>query len=227
MKINSIHSWNLTIEEAVALQRRLQLRLRHGSVALQSIRHIAGADISLAIEMDVCFGAVAVLSFPALEVVEVRTARAALAFPYVPGLLSFREIPVLLQALKKIETPFEVMLCDGQGIAHPRGIGLASHLGLFIETPTIGCAKSRLVGDHESVGAEKGAFAALTRNGARVGSVLRTRTGVKPLYISPGHLIDQASSRRIALAGVSRYRLPEPTRQAHIAAGNAKKPAEP
>lgn len=225
MKIDPIHSWKLTVEGAVDLQHRLRERLRRRPVRLGSIHRIAGADIAIDTGRGECVGAVVVLGFPSLEPVEIQTDRAALSFPYVPGLLSFREIPVLLGALRKIETPFDVMLCDGQGIAHPRGIGLASHLGLFINTPTIGCAKSRLVGEHAPVGIEKGSFAPLTYRGTRVGSVVRTRTGVKPLFISPGHLVDQASSRRIVLSCVSRFRLPEPTRQAHIAAGTQKKPA--
>lgn len=225
MKIDPVHSWNLTIEEAIDLQHRLRDRLRRRPVRLASIRRVAGADIAIDTGRGECIGAVAVLGFPELDLVEIQTARAPLSFPYIPGLLSFREIPVLLRALEKIETPFDVMLCDGQGIAHPRGIGLASHLGLFINRPTVGCAKSRLVGEHAEVGIEKGNFAPLRYRGMRVGSVVRTRTAIKPLYISPGHLADQASCRRIVLACVSRFRLPEPTRQAHIAAGAQKKPA--
>lgn len=224
MKIDPIHPWNLGVKEAIALQKRLRKRLRRRPpLKLGDIATVAGADIAIDSRGTTAIGAVVVLTFPALEPVEARTVRARLAFPYVPGLLSFREIPVLLVALSKIKAEVDVLLCDGQGIAHPRGIGLASHLGLCIGIPTIGCAKSRLVGEHGPVGTERGSFAPLIYRGARVGSVVRTRTGVKPLFVSPGHMIDMASSRRIVLACAPRFRLPEPTRLAHIAAGAAKK----
>jgi deoxyribonuclease V len=224
MKINNIHGWNMAIPEAIDLQRRLRERILLRPLKIDSISHVAGADIAIDKAGNRCVGVIVVLSFPELVLVEVREAWAAMRFPYVPGLLSFREIPVLLEALKKIRTPFQALLCDGQGIAHPRGIGLASHLGLFIDTPTIGCAKSRLIGEFDPPGEEKGSFARLTFKGKRVGSVVRTRSGVRPIFVSPGHLADHASSRRIALACAKGYRIPEPTRQAHIHAG-MKKPA--
>ncbi|MBI4720008.1 MAG: endonuclease V [Chitinivibrionia bacterium] len=224
MKINNIHRWDVSIQEAIELQRRLRERIRLRPLAIKNIAHVAGADIAVDTAEKLCVGAVVVLGFPGLEVVEMRHAQAPMRFPYVPGLLSFREIPVLLDVLKKVETPFEALLCDGQGIAHPRGIGLASHLGLFLGIPTIGCAKNRLIGEFEAPGEEKGSFSALTSGGARIGSVVRTRTGVKPIFVSPGHLVDHASSRRIVLACTKRFRIPEPTRRAHILAGG-KKPA--
>lgn len=224
MKIKNIHGWDVTIPEAIELQRRLRERIRLRPLAIKNITHVAGADIAVDTAGNRCVGAVVVLRFPELEIVEAQSALAPMRFPYVPGLLSFREIPVLLEALKKIRTPFQALVCDGQGIAHPRGIGLASHLGLFLEIPTIGCAKSRLIGEFQPPSEEKGSFSALTSDGKRIGSVVRTRTGVKPIFVSPGHLADHASCRRLALACATKYRIPEPTRQAHILAG-VKKPA--
>lgn len=174
-------------------------------------------------ENDRLIAAVVVVSFPALDVVETRVVSRNLRFPYVPGYLSFREAPAVIACLRLVRTPIDVLLCDGQGIAHPRGFGLASHVGLWAGIPTVGCAKSRLVGAHALVNSKRGRFGDLRYEGKRVGSVLRTRDGVKPLFISPGNLIDQGSCRRIVLACCTRYRLPEPSRLAHVAAGEAKR----
>jgi deoxyribonuclease V len=215
------------VVEAVALQEKLRGQVRLCSFPLKRIRHIAGADIAVNKGQGLLVGAVVVLAFPDLEPKEEKVVTVPLSFPYVPGLLSFREIPALLACLEKIKTPIDAMLCDGQGIAHPRRFGLASHLGLILGMPTIGCAKSRLVGDHQQVGVNKGDFVPLRFQGKPIGCVLRTRTGVKPLYVSPGHLIDTPSSRRVVLACLRRYRLPEPTRRAHILAGKAKRRLSP
>lgn len=166
---------------------------------------------------------VVVMRFPGLEVVETRVATARPRFPYIPGFLSFREIPALVACLERVRVGFDVLLCDGQGIAHPRAFGLASHLGVLLELPTIGCAKSRLVGEYADVGPARGDHAPLVHAGRRVGDVLRTRAGVKPLFISPGHLVDIPSCRRIVLAAAPRYRIPEPTRQADIIAAAEKR----
>jgi deoxyribonuclease V len=187
---------------------------------------VAGSDIAVSKKLDRLVAAVVVMKFPDLVVVETQTSVARPTFPYVPGYLSFREIPVLARCLVKIRTRFQVMLCDGQGIAHPRGLGLASHIGLIVGASTVGCAKSRLVGEHGDVGPHRGDFAPLMYQGRQVGSVLRTRDGVNPLFVSPGHRVDHSSSRRIALGCLTRYRLPEPTRVAHMIAGEEKRKRE-
>jgi deoxyribonuclease V len=170
--------------------------------------------------------AVAVFLYPSLELVETRFASAELVVPYIPGLLSFREIPVLIRCLAKVRTPFDVMICDGQGIAHPRGLGLASHLGLLMRKPTIGCAKSILVGEHGDVGVSRGDLAPMVFQGRRVGTAVRTRANVKPVYVSPGHLTNHLGACRLILGCARRYRLPEPTRHADRIAGQEKRRLE-
>jgi deoxyribonuclease V len=226
MRIRDLHRWDLTYPEATALQAKLRKRIRLRPLPAQRIRFVAGADVAISKRLGRSVCAVVVYSFPHLERVESVHVDTHLAFPYIPGLLSFREIPCIIEALGRIRTRFDVLLCDGQGIAHPRGLGLASHLGLLIGKPTIGCAKSRLVGEHRAVGACRGDYARLVFEGRQVGSVLRTREGVKPLFVSPGHLIDQVSCRRVVLACAPRYRLPEPTRWADRVAGEAKRALE-
>lgn len=226
MKISTRHEWNLGFREAAALQKELAGEIRLRGLPLGSVRRVAGADIAVSNMTKTAAAAVVVFEFPSLEIVEECVARADLAFPYVPGLLSFREIPVLMECFRKVETPFDVLLCDGQGIAHPRRFGLASHLGLLLRKPTVGCAKSLLVGEHGTVGRKRGDFAPLRYKGRTVGSVLRTQDGVRPIYVSPGHLIDLASSRRFALRCAMRYRIPEPTRRADRLAGEEKRRLE-
>jgi deoxyribonuclease V len=223
MRLNHEHPWNLEYRDAVRLQRDLAREIRLRRLPLNSIRRVAGADIAVSKSTRTASGAVVVLDFPSLETVEERTAFLELAFPYIPGLLSFREIPVLIECLRKVETPFDVLLCDGQGIAHPRRFGLASHLGLLVGRPTIGCAKSLLVGSFEDPGPARGEYSPIWHDGKRVGSALRTQDGVKPIFVSPGHLVDQDSSRRVALACATRFRIPEPTRRADRIAGEAKR----
>jgi len=225
MKMYPLHDWDLTYKDAQALQSRLSRKVRQRPLALSTIRYVAGADMAISRERGQAFGAVVVYRFPELEQVEVRTALLDLSFPYIPGLLSFREIPVLAECVRQVETSFQVLICDGQGIAHPRGFGLASHIGVLLRRPTIGCAKSRLVGKHDAVAAGRGEFSRLVYEGRQVGSVLRTRAGVRPVYVSPGHQMDQASARRIVLACTTRYRLPEPTRAADALAGEEKRSA--
>jgi deoxyribonuclease V len=224
MRIYPCHRWDVGYSRAIALQSELAACVRVRPLPVRAIRRVAGADI--AVGGDIGVAAIVVLDFPSREIVEERVAAAELSFPYVPGLLSFREIPVLAECLRKVRTPFDVLICDGQGIAHPRGFGLASHIGVLLRKPTIGCAKSLLVGVFEDVGPCRGSYSPLRYEGKRVGSVLRTKDGVKPVYVSPGHLVDHASSRRIVLACATRYRLPEPTRQAHRAAGEEKRRIE-
>lgn len=226
MKVNSLHPWALDTRRAREVQQRLRTRVRRRPIRLGDIDRIAGADVAVSKRLDRLVAVVVVMRFPDLEVVESRVATAPPRFPYVPGLLSFREIPALAACVEKVRSGFDVLLCDGQGIAHPRGFGLASHLGVLLDVPTIGCAKSRLVGDHDDVGPSRGEFAPLTLKGRRIGDVLRTRDGVKPIFVSPGHLADVPSCRRVVLAASPRYRVPEPTRQADIIADREKRALE-
>ncbi len=216
MRYRRIHPWSVTIPRARRIQETLRetLDLTPAPSAL-SPRLIAGADVSYDRGSEIIYSAVVVLSWPDLVPVEVASAVGRARFPYVPGYLSFREIPILLRAFRKIRHAPDVILCDGQGIAHPRGLGLASHLGLVLGLPTIGCAKSRLVGEHRDPRSARGSKTRLMYEGRRVGTVLRTRDAVAPLYVSPGHAIDDQTAVRIVLRCCS-TRIPEPTRRAHI-----------
>jgi len=226
MRIKQLHPWNLDFDEARAVQERLSRRVLLRPLPLRRVGYVAGSDVAVSKKLDLLVAAVVVVTFPGLEVVETQTSVLRPPFPYVPGYLSFRELPVLASCLGRVRTPFHALLCDGQGIAHPRGFGLAAHAGLALGIPTVGCAKSRLIGEHEEVGERRGDYQRLQWEGRQIGSVLRTREGVKPLYVSPGHLIDHPGSRRITLVCLTRYRLPEPTRLAHIAAGERKREIE-
>ena len=202
-----------TYQEAVALQEDL----RH-CIRLIPLPHpprlVAGADAITDRADRKIFGAVAVYSYPELELVEEAGAAGECPLPYRTGLLSFREVPILAAAFRRLKSRPDVVLVDGQGLAHPRGLGLASHLGLVLEVPTIGVAKSRLVGAGEEPDPEVGASSSLIYQGKMVGLILRTRTGVKPLYLSPGHLITLEESREITLGCVTKYRIPQPLRRA-------------
>ena len=220
MRIRQLHSWDISPTEAVALQRELagQLRINRG-LAESAVQSIAGVDLSPPdAQTGLVRGAVVVVAWPSLDVIEVSTAEGVADFPYVPGLLSFREAPILLEALSGLRGTPDLVLVDGQGTAHPRRFGIACHLGLAVDVPIVGCAKSRLVGVHEQPGEEKGEWTPLTHRGDVIGAVVRTRTGVRPIYVSPGNNIDLDSSVRWALACSPRYRIPVPTRLAHRAA---------
>jgi deoxyribonuclease V len=217
MEIGRLHGWRVTATEAIKIQNHLAGQVfRTGDV---HPRFIAGVDISVDRASGTGTGAVVVLSYPGLEVVEVEVVTDRIAFPYVPGLLSFREAPLVLAACEKLSVTPDLFLVDGQGIAHPRRMGLASHLGLFWNTPTIGCAKSRLCGVHDEPGNEAGSHAELFDKGEVIGAVLRTRTGVNPVYVSIGHKISLPTAVNWIMACCRGYRLPEPTRLAHQAAG--------
>jgi deoxyribonuclease V len=218
MKITQRHSWQVTTAEARAIQAELASKVSRNST-VTAPRHIAGVDISVNRFSKTGTGAVVVLTYPELQVVEVQVVTGRVLFPYVPGLLSFREAPLLLAAFKKLKLTPDIVMVDGQGIAHPRRCGIASHLGLVLGIPTIGCAKSRLCGEHETPGIKSGSYTELKDNGEVIGAVLRTRENVKPLYISIGHLIDLSAAIKWVLACCRGYRLPEPTRLAHQAAG--------
>lgn len=209
------HPWDVSPAEAIAIQRRLAVQVETTDRLPAVIHHVAGVDVGFEDAGRTTRAAVAVLAFPSLEPVETAIARLPMAFPYVPGLLSFRELPAVLQALGQISTRPDVVLCDGQGIAHPRRIGIASHLGLLLDLPTIGVGKTRLIGRHDDPGPEKGDWAPLKDGVEVIGAALRTRQGVKPVYVSCGHRVSLATAIRLVLACTTRYRLPETTRQAH------------
>jgi deoxyribonuclease V len=210
-----LHDWNVGVREAIALQEQLGTRVVRKDALPPRIARVAGIDIGFEDGGRTTKSAVVVLAFPSLDVCECRIARIPTTFPYVPGLLSFREVPAALRAMEQVEQWPDVILCDGQGIAHPRRLGLASHLGLALDIPTIGAAKSRLIGTHRSVPRERGRSAPLMDGDEQIGIVLRTRTGVKPMFVSIGHKVSLQTARRLVLQCVTRYRLPETTRLAH------------
>lgn len=207
------HRWPRTPCAAVALQHTLRSRVRTAG-GPRRVRLVAGADLAYDPRLDVLYGAILVYRYPGLELVEARLVTRPIGFPYVPGLLSFRELPAILAAWRRLRCRPQLVLCDGQGIAHPRGVGLASHLGLLLGVPTIGCAKSRLVGEHGTVGPRRGDHAALRFGGRTVGAVLRTREGVRPVFVSPGHLIGLRAAVRFVLGCCRGFRIPEPIRRA-------------
>jgi deoxyribonuclease V len=210
-----LHSWDLSPKEATALQNRLANLVVLRPLPAR-IKVVAGADVGYCRRQNRAVAALAIYCFPDFECREVVQFQAEISYPYVPGFLSFREIPLLLKAFERLRQQPDVVLCDGQGIAHPRRFGLASHLGLWLNLPTVGCAKTKLVGTHGQVGPRRGQYRSLLHRDERVGVVLRTRTKVKPLFVSPGHLADVPSSRRLVERCCKKTRLPEPIRRAHL-----------
>jgi deoxyribonuclease V len=215
MNYLELHPWRIGYKRAVSIQEALRRRLLLSPPA-KIPRLIAGADASYGKRGDFFYGAVVVFSLDPWRLVDQAFARGRVSFPYIPGLLSFREAPILLRAFRKLKTAPDLIIFDSQGIAHPRGLGLAAHMGLLLNAPTIGCAKSRLVGAYREPGAGAGCRAPLIHDGKRVGTVLRTRDGIKPVFVSPGHLMDHRGSVRWVLRCCRGFRLPEPTRHAHI-----------
>jgi deoxyribonuclease V len=215
MNVQSPHPWNVTTAEARAIQEeiraRVSLRNRFGK-----LRYVAGADIS--VKHDRARAAIVVLRWDDLAVVDVALAERAVEFPYVPGLLTFREAPSILDACGRLAFDPDLFLFDGQGIAHPRRIGLASHLGVLLDRPSVGCAKTRFIGTYDEPADAAGSYTDLWDNGELIGAVVRTRDRVKPMFISPGHRIDLPTAIDIVLHCGGGYRLPEPTRLAHQAA---------
>ena len=209
------HDWNVTPMQAIEIQQRLRALVRIQDELPNPVRTVAGVDVGFKDSGRVTRAAVAVLDYPSLHLVEKAVADVETTFPYVPGLLSFREIPALLEALRQLDTLPDLLLCDGQGLAHPRRFGIACHLGVLLDQPTIGVGKSRLIGTHPPLPEEKGNWVPLMDQGETIGAVLRTRAGVKPLYISPGHRVSLNSAIRWVMACVTRYKLPETTRWAH------------
>ena len=215
-----LHSWNISPREAIALQNRLASQVVLKPLP-EEIKLVAGTDVGYFRDRNIAVAAVAIYCFPDLEFRALAQYQAEIAYPYVPGLLSFREIPPLLGAFQRLVELPDVVLCDGQGVAHPRRLGLASHLGLWLNLPTVGCAKTRLVGRHAKLGPRRGHYRSLLHRDQKVGVVLRTRTDVKPLYVSPGHLAGIDSSRRLVARCCLQTRLPEPIRRAHLAVQRA------
>ncbi len=213
-----LHSWQVSPAQALDIQRSLAAQVTRSS-QVTTPRFIAGVDISAANAQGMATGAVVILEYPELRVVETQVAQGRPNFPYVPGLLSFRESPLTLAACEKLTITPDLILVDGQGIAHPRRLRLASHLGLFLDTPTIGCAKSLLCGQHEEPGAEPGSYTEVVDRGKTIGAALRTKPGVKPVYVSIGHKVDLETVIYWVMKCCRDYRLPEPTRLAHLAAG--------
>ena len=214
MEIKNLHSWQLTYEQARGLQDDLAKQVKITPLS-RDIKVIAGLDCAFDKTDGYALAAAVVLSLTFPEIIETATARVPLTFPYIPGLLSFREAPACLAAIEKLKTAPDLFLIDGQGIAHPRRLGIAAHLGLFLNRPTIGCAKSRLIGTYTEPGQNKGDWTPLMDGDETIGAVVRTRTAVKPMFISPGHLCTLEEAIFLTLILTDRYRLPEPTRLAH------------
>jgi deoxyribonuclease V len=214
-RFKQLHDWTMTPREAIALQKSLRERVTLRPLE-REIETVAGADISFNKYEPTLYAGIVVLRLPSLEVVEEVGVVSETRFPYVPGLLSFRESPPVLEAWSKLKTEPDAVMFDGQGIAHPRRVGIASHVGLIIERPTLGCAKSVLVGKYEEPPPERGAWTPLVDKGETVGAAVRTKDRVHPIYVSPGHLIDLAGAIELTLKCNGGYRQPEPTRRAHL-----------
>ncbi|MES9969139.1 MAG: deoxyribonuclease V [Candidatus Thiodiazotropha sp.] len=208
------HQWNLTPREAIALQVQLRQQVIEQD-CYHRLRRVAGVDVGFEQQGSITRAAIVVLSYPELQPLEASVARLPTTFPYIPGLLSFRELPAILQALSKLKQPPDIFLCDGQGTAHPRRFGLACHLGVYTDIPSVGVAKTRLVGRHATLPQEKGCWVPLIHKDETIGAVVRSRSGVNPLYISVGHKISLQSSIALVLGCTTRFKLPETTRAAH------------
>ncbi len=214
------HPWDISVAQARGIQLALKEKVIREDLLKEPITSVAGVDVGFEESGTVTRAAVVILSFPGLELREYALARRKTGFPYVPGYLSFREVPAVLEALDKLKQLPHVLLCDGQGIAHPRRFGLACHIGVLSGLPTIGVAKKRLIGTHVPLPPEKGSRVDLVDKGETIGAVLRTRTGVKPVYVSIGHKVSLPAAIHLVMQCVTRYRLPETTRWADRIASN-------
>jgi len=214
MKIKNLHNWDISIKKAIELQKSLA-----GQIAPckfdRKIKTVAGIDCGFTKDKKNIVSCIIVLSAETFEIIEAAYSVLPVTFPYIPGLLSFREAPVCLAAAEKLETTPDTIIVDGQGTAHPRRLGLASHLGLFLDVPTIGCAKSRLIGDFTEPSAAKGSMSPLKDKNEIIGSVVRTRSSVKPVFVSIGYKCRLEDAVKIVLDCCTKYRLPEPSRLAH------------
>jgi len=212
MKYKKLHPWNISIEKAKEIQ--LKLRKKVHFIPLRKIRTVAAVDVSFI--KKTAIGVAAVFSCPDLELIEERIFVSKPKFPYVPGYLTFREGPIMLGALAKLKKVPDVILFDGQGIAHPRGMGEAAHLGVLLDRPSIGCAKSRLIGEYSDPGKKKGSFSKIYLDGRVIGAAVRTRDGVKPIFVSVGHKMDLRSALKVVLSCSTWYRIPDPLRFVHM-----------
>jgi deoxyribonuclease V len=209
------HRWDVSTSEAIAIQHQLRDQvLSSDGITLATLKTIAGVDVSYQDKTGQAKAAVVVLSFPELAIVEQAVITRPISFPYVPGLLSFREAPAVLDALGSLRVRPDLLMCDGQGYAHPRRLGLASHLGVYLDMPSVGCAKSHLIGSYDEPGTTQGSLSPLTDHGEVIGMVLRSKTGTRPLFISIGHRIDLATAVELVTRCLRGFRLPEPTRLA-------------
>ena len=216
MEIYHKHSWNVSLEEAKRIQLQLKNKLTfHHKIDLSQIQIVAAADISYNRNDDQLYAAVVLVAFPDLILIDVYSNQAKASFPYIPGFLSFREIPPLLDIFKDLSLKPDILICDGQGIAHPRGFGLASHLGIILDLPAIGCAKSVLVGKYLEPSAARGSSSPLMYQDRQVGAVVRTRNGVRPVFVSVGHKLGLREAIKIVFQCSRKYRIPEPLRLAH------------
>jgi deoxyribonuclease V len=218
LKLAHAHPWNLNPEEAIRLQGQLRGRVIVQPLPLEAIHTVGGVDVGF--RGDQARAAVVVLSYPSLALLDYAVAEIPVPFPYVPGLLSFRETPAILAALEKLVSLPDVLVCDGQGLAHPRRFGIACHLGVLLDRPALGCAKSILTGRADPLGEVPGSTADLKAGEEMIGAAVRTKLGVKPVYISVGHRADLSSALALILACLRGYRLPEPTRLADRLASN-------
>jgi deoxyribonuclease V len=215
MKNPLLHPWKVSPAEAIQIQEELRKRLLLAPLK-SPLKKIAAGDVSYSRGDDRVYAAFLLFSYPDMDLLEIASARGRAPFPYIPGLLTFREAPVLIKAFSRLKAKPDAILVDGQGIAHPRSMGIAAHLGLLLDLPSIGCAKSRLMGIPEEPAPDRGSAVPLLAGGRTVGMIVRTRTGVKPVYVSPGHKIDLKTSVKIVLSLCRGCRIPEPLRQAHI-----------
>ena len=212
-----MHAWNVTPEEAIAIQSELRPHIVTEN-RLGPVKTVAGVDVGFP-DRHTARAAVVALSFPGLTPLDYAVAEVPVAFPYIPGLLAFREVPAVLAALEELQVTPDLFIFDAQGLAHPRRLGLASHAGLLLDWPSVGCAKSRLIGAYVEPGLERGDTSPLLDGHEQIGTVVRTRAGVKPVFVSIGHKTDLDTAVRFVLDCAPRYRLPETTRYAHRVAG--------
>lgn len=217
--VQNLHSWKVSVDEARGIQQSLRQRVVCEDRFIE-VNSVAGVDVGFEDRGQVTRAALVVLAFPGLQVIDQVIAKRPTEFPYIPGLLSFREIPAVLDAFKKLAVAPDLVLCDGQGIAHPRRFGIACHLGLLLDLPSIGVAKTRLIGTHVEPPNARGSHVPLMHKGEKVGVVLRTRSGVRPVYVSVGHKISLNTAIGFVMSCVTRYRLPETTRWADRLASN-------
>ncbi len=226
MRAVSLHPWRVSYAEAVAIQNSCRDRVRIEPLEPRPVL-VAGADVASSRRTHRMYAAIVVVRLPDFEVVEVAGAAMSARFPYIPGLFSFREVPPLLRAFARLRTRPDAILFDGHGRAHPRRFGLACHAGVLLDCPSVGCAKSILVGEHVPVGLSRGARAPLVAGGETIGAALRTRPGVRPVYVSVGHRVDLDSAVRLVLATTRGFRLPDPIRRAHQATAESMRRLDP